>query len=408
MRRVVITGMSGITALGESWADIGPALHAGSAGIRYMPEWENKEDLTTRLGGPADNFKHESIYPRQKARSMGRVATMMVYNSERALRQAGLLDDPLLKSGRVGVAAGSSFGSTPPIQSFVHFMETGKSSGLNATSYIRMMSHTGPINVAVFFGLQGRVLTTSSACTSASQGIGYAAEAIRSGAQDVMIAGGADEFCVTMSMVFDRLYATSRRQDDPQHAIRPFDATRDGLAIGEASGMLVLEELEHALARGAKPIAEIVGFATNCDGTHISQPNPDTQEVVMREALQSAKMDASDISFVSAHGTGTMAGDIVESQASRAVYGDKVPLHTLKGNFGHTLGACAAIEVWLGIEMMKDGRISHTANLSEVDPKCAELDYVMGQSRAVGRNAFVSNNFAFGGVNTSLVISNYE
>ena len=128
MRRGVITGISGITSLGNSWAEVGPALYAGRSGIRYMAEWEDKEDLTTRLGGPADHFSHENIYPRQKARSMGRVATMMVYNSERALEQAGLLNDPLLKSGRVGVAAGSSFGSTPPIQSFVGFMETGKSS----------------------------------------------------------------------------------------------------------------------------------------------------------------------------------------------------------------------------------------------------------------------------------------
>ena len=409
MRRVVITGMSNITSLGESWDEIGPALHAGKAGIRYMPEWDGMEDLNARLGGPMDWFKHEKVYPRQQSRSMGRVATMLVYCSERALEQAGLREDTaVLTSGRTGVAVGSSFGSTEPIKSFVNFMDTGKSSGLNATSYIRMMSHTGPVNIAVFFGLQGRVITTSSACTSASQGIGYAYENIRSGAQDVMLAGGSDEFCVTMTMVFDRLYATSRRHDDPQHAVRPMDATRDGLVIGEASGILVLEELEHALARGATPLAEVVGFATNCDGTHISRPNRDTQEIVMRQAMKDARMSASDLSFVSAHSTGTVAGDMEESHASEAVYGQSVPLHSLKGNFGHTLGGCAAIEISLGIEMLKEGRISPTANLTEVDPNCAELDYVMGESRVVTSNAFASNNFAFGGVNTSLVIRNYD
>ena len=408
MRRVVITGMSMLTALGEDWSDIGPALNSGKSGIRYMPEWEDMSDLNARLGGPIDNFRHEKIYPRQKARSMGRVATLLVYNSEKALEQAGLRNDPVLTSGRTGVAVGSSFGSTEPIKSFVNFMETGKSSGLNATSYIRMMSHTGPANIAVFFGLQGRVITTSSACTSASQGIGYAFETIQSGAQDVMLAGGGDEFCVTMTMVFDRLYATSRRYDDPHHAVRPFDESRDGLVIGEATSILVLEELEHALARGATPIAEVVGFATNCDGTHISQPNRKTQEIVMRQALQNASMTPDDLSFVSGHGTGTATGDLEESHASYAVYGDKVPFHTIKGNIGHSLGGCASVEIAAGIEMLKEGRISPIANLQTVDPKCAELDYVMGESRKVSSNAFASSNFAFGGVNTSLVIRNYD
>lgn len=408
MRRVVITGMSVLTALGEHWSDIGPALNAGKSGIRYMPEWEDMSDLNARLGGPIDDFRHEKIYPRQKSRSMGRVATMLVYNSEKALEQAGLREDPVLTSGRTGVAVGSSFGSTEPIKSFVSFMDTGKSSGLNATSYIRMMSHTGPANIAVFFGLQGRVITTSSACTSASQGIGYAFEAIKSGAQDVMLAGGGDEFCVTMTMVFDRLYATSRRYDDPHHAVRPFDESRDGLVIGEATSVLILEELEHALARGATPIAEVAGFATNCDGTHISQPSRKTQETVMRQALQSAGMSPDDLSFVSGHGTGTIAGDIEESHASFAVYGEQMPFHTIKGNLGHSLGGCAAVEIAVGVEMMKEGRISPIANLQTIDPKCAELDYVIGESRKVSSNAFASSNFAFGGINTSLVIRNYE
>ncbi|WP_300379144.1 beta-ketoacyl-ACP synthase [Henriciella sp.] len=407
MRRVVVTGMAGVTSLGDSWDEVGPALHAGTTGIKYMKDWEALEDLSTRLGGPAEHFAHEKLYPRQARRSMGRVATLMVKTAEQALEQAGLTDDPILKSGRMGVSAGSSFGSPPPIRDFVQFLETGKASGLNATSYIRMMSHTAPVNIGVYFGLQGRVYTTSSACTSGSQGIGYAFEAIQSGAQDVMIAGGADEFCPTMTMVFDRLYATSTRNDAPETAVRPFDVSRDGLVIGEAAGTLILEELEHALARGAVPLAEVLGFATNCDGTHISQPNRRTQEVVMRQALDNAEMSADDISFISGHGTGTLAGDIEESHASHSVYGQHIPFHSLKGHFGHTLAACASIEAWLGIEMLKDGLIPATANLENIDPKCASLDYVMGGSRNVSSNAFVSNNFAFGGINTSLIFSGY-
>lgn len=408
MRRVVVTGMAGMTALGNSFEEISPKLNAQTAGIRNMPEWEEYTDMSTRLGGPIDGFVYEKAYPRQARRSMGRLAVMMVKMGGEALEHAGLTDDPIVKSGRMGVAAGSSYGSTPATLDFVEFLETGKAKGLNATSYIRMMSHTAPVNMGVYFGLQGRVYTTSSACTSGAQGLGYAFEAIRSGAQDLMMAGGSDEFCPTMTMVFDRLYATSTRNDDPQHAVRPFDETRDGLVIGEAASVLILEELEHALARGAKPIAEIVGFSTNCDGQHISQPNRKTQEVVMRQALEQSGLSVSDLSFVSGHGTGTATGDVEESHATHAVFGDRVPFHTLKGNFGHTLGACGAIETWLGIEQLKEGLISPIANLANVDPKCADLDYVIGDSRKVSKNAFSSSNFAFGGINTSLVVSNYE
>ncbi|MBB34042.1 MAG: beta-ketoacyl-ACP synthase II [Hirschia sp.] len=404
MRRVVVTGMAGLTSLGDSLDTVLPALHAGKTGIRYMNEWEQYVDMSTRLGGPADWFSTQKLYPRQQMRSMGRVAALMVHTAERALEDAGLRDDPVVKSGRTGVAAGSSYGSTPATLDFVSFLEEGKAGKLNATSYIRMMSHTAPVNMAVFFGLQGRVITTSSACTSSSQGIGYSFEAIRSGAADIMIAGGSDEFCPTMSMVFDRLYATSTHNDDPAHAVRPFDQGRDGLVIGEAAGVLILEELEHALARGATPLAEIAGFSTNCDGAHISQPSKDTQIHVVRQALDIAGMAPSDVDWISGHGTGTVTGDVVESQATAAVFGDGVPFHSLKGHFGHTLGACGAIEAWLGIEMMRQGSIPATANLKNVDPKCADLDYVMGDSRKVGQGSFVSNNFAFGGINTSLVI----
>ncbi|MDZ4759888.1 MAG: beta-ketoacyl-ACP synthase [Alphaproteobacteria bacterium] len=403
MKRVVVTGMAGITSLGDAWPAIRAAMHAGQTGVKRIPEWERLVDLGTRLGSPADWFEHEGAYRRQAMRSMGRVAVMAVKSAERALAQAGLTDAPVLKTGRTGVACGSSFGSTPPTKDFVEFLDTGRAGALNATSYIRMMSHTSPVNIAVFFGLQGRVYTTSSACTSGSQGIGSAFEAIQSGRADVMLAGGAEEFCPTMTMVFDRLYATSNRNDDPNTAVRPFDVSRDGLVIGEGAGILVLEALDHARARGAQLLAEVVGYATNCDGAHISQPAEATQVQVMRMALETAGIDAAQVGFVSGHGTGTAAGDVVESRASSAVYGSRTPFHTLKGHFGHTLGACGAIEAWLGIEMMNEGLLTATANLTEVDPKCGELDHVIGGARKVEADYFVSNNFAFGGINTSVV-----
>jgi 3-oxoacyl-[acyl-carrier-protein] synthase II len=256
----------------------------------------------------------------------------------------------------------------------------------------------------VVFGVTGRVITTSSACTSGSQGVGYGYETIQDNRADIMIVGGAEEFCPSMSMVFDRLYATSAgANEQPERACRPFDATRDGMVVGEGAGFLILEEREHALARGAKPLAEVVGYATNADGAHISHPAQETQTLMMREALKNAGIDKSAVGFISGHGTATVAGDVVESQATNAAYGDKIPFHTLKGHFGHSLGACGGIEAWLGVEMLRSGWIAPIANFREKDPRCADLDYVSGGGRIIDAEYFVSNNFAFGGINTSLV-----
>lgn len=403
MRRVVVTGMGGLTALGGTWSDIRSRMEAGESGVRHMHEWERLVDLNTKLGGAIDWFDHKSIYPRKKARSMGRVAVMALNAAEMAIEQAGLTADPILTSGRAGVACGSSFGSTEPVPDFTRFMETGKAGGLNATGYIRMMSHTAPVNIAIALGMTGRVITTSSACTSGSQGIGSAYEAVREGHADVMLAGGAEELCPTMAVVFDTLFATSTRNDSPQTASRPFDKDRDGLVIGEGAAILVLEEMEHARVRGANILAEITGFASNSDGTHVTQPRQETQAIVMRMALEAAGLSPADIGFISGHGTATEFGDIAESQATYSVYGGDTPIHSLKGHFGHTLGGCGAIEAWLTISMMHDKWFPHTANLEEVDPRCAPLDYMMHEPRKLDVEHFASNNFAFGGLNTSLI-----
>jgi 3-oxoacyl-[acyl-carrier-protein] synthase II len=396
--------MAGTTALGGTYAEIEQRMRAVETGTRYIPEWDRLTDLTCKVGAPADWFKHEGFYQRQKMRSMGRVAVMAVDAADRAIASAGLTDDPVLKGGRTGISCGSSFGSTQPINEFYLFLSTGKAGAFNSTSYIRMMAHTAAVNLSVVFGVTGRVITTSSACTSGSQGVGYGYETIQDNRADIMIVGGAEEFCPSMSMVFDRLYATSAgANEQPERACRPFDATRDGMVVGEGAGFLVLEEREHALARGAKPLAEVVGYATNADGAHISHPAQETQALMMSEALKNAGIDKSAVGFISGHGTATVAGDVVESQATNAAYGDKSPFHTLKGHFGHSLGACGGIEAWLGIEMLRGGWIAPIANFREKDPRCADLDYVSAGGRNIDAEYFVSNNFAFGGINTSLV-----
>ncbi|QZA82529.1 beta-ketoacyl-ACP synthase [Deefgea piscis] len=404
MKRVVVTGMAGISSLGGDWPTIAAAMRAGKTGIRRMDDWAQYQDLNTLLAGPISDFALPAHYTRKQTRSMGRVAKMSVLASEYALADAGLLGNPLIQNGSMGVAYGSSIGSTDAVREFGYALIEKDVNGLSANSYLRMMSHTSAVNIGVYFGLKGRVIPTSSACTSGSQGIGYAYEAIKYGQQKMMIAGGAEELCPTEAMVFDTLYATSTQNDAPHTTPRPFDAHRDGLVIGEGAGTLILEELEHALARGARIHAEIVGFACNSDGAHVTRPETATMEVAMRLALANAGLNACDIGYVNAHGTATNQGDIAESQATNRVFGAQMPFSSLKGYFGHTLGACGALEAWMTIEMLNRGWYAGNVNLDSVDPACGALDYLPVAGRELNCQYAMSNNFAFGGINTSLIL----
>jgi 3-oxoacyl-[acyl-carrier-protein] synthase II len=223
-----------------------------------------------------------------------------------------------------------------------------------------------------------------------------------------MIAGGAEELCVTEVAVFDTLFATSVRNDAAEATPRPFDVHRDGLVIGEGAGALILEDWDHARARGAKIYAEVVGFGTNSDGCHVTHPNAETMQIAMELALTDADLSSAAIGYVNAHGTGTQHGDAAESQATWNIFGHNTPISSVKSYMGHTLGACGALEAWITIEMMRSGWFAPTINLSAVDPDCAELDYIIGAGREYDSEYVMSNNFAFGGINTSLIFRRYD
>lgn len=407
-RRVVVTGMSAITSIGSDWETFESHLRSGKTGICLLPEWQDVEGLNTALAGPVNDFQRPGHYPRKKIRSMGRVSLMATVATEKALERAGLLGDEQVSGGHMGVAYGSCTGSTDPIRAFAHLLEKRQVTGINATSYIKMMSHTTPVNIALFFEVRGRIIPTSSACTSGSQAIGMAYEAIADGHQDLMIAGGAEELCITEAAVFDTLFATSIRNDRPDLTPRPFDRDRDGLVIGEGAGTLILEELESAQSRGATILAEIVGFGTNMDGVHVTQPTAETMAIAMRLALEDALLPSTAIGYVNAHGTATERGDIAESIATHSVFGNDIPISSLKSYLGHTLGACGAIEAWSSINMMNNDWYAPTVNLDHVDDACAELDYIMGEGRYLKNEYVMSNNFAFGGINTSLIFRRWQ
>ncbi len=403
MKRVVVTGFGAISPLGHDWPSVFAALKGGRNAVQVMEEWAQYDGLNTRLGVPAKPFELPAHYNRKSMRSMGRVAIMATRASELALADAGLLGDPLVTSGRMGVSYGSSSGTPQALGDFGRMMHDKSTEGITANTYIKMMSHTAAVNIGVFFGLTGRIVTTSSACTSGSQGIGYAFEAIQSGRQVAMLAGGAEELDATEAAVFDTLFATSVRNDAPQLTPRPFDSKRDGLVLGEGACTLVLEELEHARARGATIHAELLGWGTNSDGTHVTHPNAATMAQAMRLALVDARLTPDSVGYVNAHGTATEQGDLAESQATGEVLGAHVPISSLKSYMGHTLGACGALEAWMTIEMMREGWFAPTLNLEEVDPRCGALDYITGNGRVIETDVVMSNNFAFGGINTSLI-----
>lgn len=411
-RRVVVTGGGMVSALGRDWETAYTNLKACKNKIRYMPEWERYTKMNTRMACPYDEELPK--LPRKKIRGMGRVALLSLVSTQDALKMAGLMkedeDDVIdeLKNGRTGIAYGTCMGSMEAIGDLAEMIRTGDSSHLNSQTYIKAMPQTSACNLSVYYQIRGRVIITDTACTSGSQSIGYGYEAIEDGRQDMMICGGSEELSAPDAAIFDTLGATSVQNDKPTENPKCWDANRDGLIIGEGAGTLILEDLEHAVKRGAKIYCELVGFATNSDGTHITSPNSETQAKCLEMAIEDAGITKEDIAYVNAHGTATPHGDISESEAVYKVFNRPIPISSTKSYIGHILGACGAVESWLTINMMNEGWFHPNVNLKEVDPQCAPLDYITGDGRNIDATYVMANNFAFGGVNTSLIFKKWN
>lgn len=404
-KRVVITGMSLASPLGSSVDTAFERLKTYKNCVRYWKELDRFKKLNTRLVATVDGFKQPEHFDRKVLRTMGPLSVMAVATAEEALKDAGLLGDEIISSGQTGVSYGSSSGSLDAVFDFYSLYAKDDVKSLNSSSYIKMMPQTAAVNISLYFKTRGRLIPTSTACTSGSLGIGYAYEAIKSGYQTVMIAGGGDEIHPSQIGVFDILYATSTKNDTPQLTPRPFDKDRDGLVIGEGAGTVILEEYEHAKARGAKIYAEIVGFSTNTDGTHVTNPNKETMAHVMKNSIADANISKDEIGYVNAHGTATISGDIAETNATGMVFDNGVPISTIKSYTGHTLGACGAIEAILSVQMMNNKWFCPTLNLENLDANCAQnLDYITASGRVIDTEYVMTNNFAFGGINTSLII----
>ena len=404
MRRVVVTGMGIASPLGSTVKSAFDRLKKYENCIEHWDRLDEYERLNTSLGSFVSGFEVPEHFTRKVRRTMGEVSLMSTVTAEDALKDAGLLGDDIITNGRTGVSYGSSTGSLDAVLDFYSMCIDKEVKLLNSGSYIKMMPQTAAVNISLYFKTHGRLIPTSTACTSGAMGIGYAYEAIKDGYADVMIAGGAEEIHPTQVGVFDTLYATSSKNDTPKLTPSPFDKDRDGLVIGEGAGTLILEEYERAKARGAKIYAEIAGFATNTDGTHITNPNKDMMAEVMRQSLNNAGISVNEIGYVNAHGTGTINGDIAESLATEMIFGKNIPISSIKSYTGHTLGACGAIEAILSIEMMNKKWFAPTLNLNNVDENCGQLDYITKEGRIIDTEYVMTNNFAFGGINTSIIL----
>lgn len=403
MKRVVVTGMSLTSPLGSDINTTFERLQKFENCIEYDKNLEQYKRLNTRLSAHVKGFEIPSTYNRKVLRTMGPLSVMAVRTAELALEDAGLLGNEIITNGQTGVSYGSSSGSLDALIDFYGMQVNKEVKGLNSGSYVKMMPQTSTVNISLYFKTTGRLIPCSTACTSGAMGIGYAYEAIKNGYETVMIAGGCDELHPTEIAIFDTLYATSQKNETPELSPSPFDKKRDGLVLGEGAGTVILEEYEHAKRRGAHIYAEIAGFGTSTDGTHITSPNSQTMGRALELALNDANLSPDKIGYINAHGTATIQGDIAETYATEAVFKRQIPISSTKSYTGHTLGACGAIEAVLSIEMMNRGWFHPTLNLTEIDSECGNLDYIKNDGREIKTDYVMSNNFAFGGINTSLI-----
>ncbi|MBC2734254.1 MAG: 3-oxoacyl-ACP synthase [Desulfobacteraceae bacterium] len=406
-RRVVITAASAISPIGHTRDEILHSLQNGISGVKPL-----RDDglLSDRIHSQVFGTVSADIdfdFERKYRKTMGPVAFYACQVVKEVIAQAGLSPE-VLGSGRLGVAFGSTHGS-PTVQRGIYETFFSKSqkrfASIGAVDYLKSMVHTTAVNITKMFGITGRVISSSTACTTSSQSIGFGYEMIRFGRQDAMICGGADEYDTTTVAVFDNLLACSTAFNaTPSKTPRPFDAERDGLVVGEGAGAVLLEDYDSARRRGADILGEVVGFGCNNNGGDLIFPNVDGITATLRIALEDARLNPGDVDFISAHATATKMGDVIESQAIRKVFGERTPMVSgLKSYMGHTMGSCGAIETILSLYMMAEGFVAPTLNLDAVDPRCAMLRHTPGLTdyplKVVG-----VQNFAFGGVNTCLLI----
>lgn len=408
-RRVVITGLGCVTALGESADVMFDAVCEGKSGISEIKAFDTSQ-YAVHFGGEVKDFKITDYVSSRVAKRMDRFTRMAMASSIQAVEDSGIDLDTADKD-RIGSIIGTGIGGLKEIEDqHVRLLKKGPKK-VSPFCVPKLMGNAASGCVSIHYGLAGPNMCIVTACASASNAIGEAHYNILTGRSDVMITGGSEAALTPIGLAsFCSLKSLSTRNDDPQTASRPFDITRNGFVLSEGAGIVVLEEYEHAKNRGANIYCEMLGYGATCDGYHITAPIPDGGGAAkaMKIALADAGVNPEQVDYINAHGTSTELNDIAESTAIRDVFGDhvyKLCISSTKSCLGHLLGASGAVELIISVKAIKDSIIPPTVNLTEVDKRCdPKIDYVPGEARNAEVNVAISNSLGFGGHNCCLVV----
>jgi 3-oxoacyl-[acyl-carrier-protein] synthase II len=398
-----------VTALSESVDELFAALCEGKSGVSTVESFDTSL-YPVHFGGEIKNFDVSKYVEKRESKRMDRFTQFAVAGAAQAVEDSGL-DLAKIDPYRVGVIVGTGIGGIKEIEEqHLRLLDKGPSK-VSPFCVPRLMSNAASGNIAIQFGVRGPCFSVSSACASGNHTIGEAFWNIASGRSDAVITGGSEAALTPIGLgSFCAARSLSLRNDDPPHASRPFDRDRDGFVLAEGTGILILEEYEHAKKRGARIYAELLGYGATDDGYHITAPLPDGEgaAMAMKLALEDAKVNPDQVGYINAHGTSTELNDIAESTAIKAVFGDyayKVPVSSTKGSLGHMLGATAAVELIAAIKAINNSVIPPTINLDNQDERCdLKMDYVPLQAREAKVDVAISNSFGFGGHNACLVV----
>jgi len=407
-RRVVVTGLGAVTSLGCKVDEFWQRVCNGESGIGALKLFD-ASNYRSQIGGEVVDWSTDGFIAHKEAKRMDRFVQFGVVAGIEAVNDSGIdfsKDDPY----RCGVILGSGIGGLREIEIQHTRLRDKGPEKVSAFTIPKLMANAASGQVSIEYGLKGLNTTVATACASATNAIGDAVRAIQHGVADVMITGGTEAAVTPLGLsAFSAMRALSERNDGPTHASRPFDAERDGFVLGEGAGLFVLEELEHAKARGARIYAEVIGYGATGDGSHITQPDPEGRGAAqaMRLALADAGLDPDAVQYINAHGTSTPLGDAAETAAIKAVFGDHaytLNVSSTKSQIGHLLGASGGVEMVVTIKAVCEGLVPPTINLENPDPRC-DLDYTPNEARQRDITVAMSNSFGFGGHNGSVIIS---
>lgn len=407
-RRVVITGLGLVTSLGQDVDTVWQKLIDGTSGISTITRFDTSE-YTTRFGGEVTEWDGSPNLDRRDLKRLDRFAQFALSASIDAVRDSDL-DFGRENVWRCGSIIGTGIGGIEEFENgYKRLLDKGPAR-VSPFMVPKLMCNAGSSNVSIHFGIRGPNSAVATACASAAHAIGEATDCIRHNVADVMVTGGTEAALTPLGLAcFVALKALSKRNDDPERASRPFDKNRDGFILSEGAGIVVLEEYEHAKARGAKIYAELLGYGQTADGTHITAPDENGYGAAraMEEALQNAEVKTEDIQYINAHGTSTPLGDVAETRAITHLFGEglarAIPISSTKSMTGHPLGAAGGIEAVIVAKVIELGIIPPTINYDEPDDDC-QLDFVPNTARSAHIDTAISNSFGFGGHNVSLVI----